>query len=63
MEPLAGPEPHSAALTRLQIGMERPKEARVKIYHRGTEYTEGVVFSLAGRRRPGKRASASGESS
>jgi len=35
----------------------------LKIYHRGTEHTEDVVFSLAGRRRPGKRASASGASS
>ena len=31
--------------------------------HRDTEVTERVVFSLAGRRRPGKRASAFGGSS
>jgi hypothetical protein len=31
--------------------------------HRDTEDTERVVFSLAGRRRPGKRASAFGGSS
>ncbi len=35
----------------------------MKIHHRGTENTEKGDFSLAGRRRPGKRASASGESS
>jgi hypothetical protein len=35
----------------------------LKIHHRGTEDTEEGDFSLAGRRRPGKRASASGESS
>jgi hypothetical protein len=43
--------------------LEWPKEVLLKIHHRGTEDTEDVVFSLAGRRRPGKRASASGESS
>jgi hypothetical protein len=35
----------------------------MKIHHRGTEYTEDVVFPLAGRRRPGKRAFACDESS
>ena len=41
-------------------GLERPA---LDVHHRGTEDTEEGVFSLAGRRQPGKRASAFGENS